>query len=151
MLFFCARAQQAAAALLCLLLAALAAPTRAALSPSEFGRVLAKFRAEAQGVPEVSNHSPRICHSMDLVRDVRRGHTRRDRSGVRPEWQDVLLRAITQVQGILRWDSPDSVSKEFADTLQDQTYDVILYYMPPFVKFEDKEGVSDPVRLRAVL
>jgi hypothetical protein len=66
-------AQPAAAALLCLLLAALAAPTRAELSPSEFNSVLAKFREQAQGVPEVSYHSLGFCHSMDRVSAVRRG------------------------------------------------------------------------------
>lgn len=73
-----------------------------------------------------------------------------DRLGV-PGWQDVLLRTITQVENILQWDSPDSVSKDNADVLKGKTYDVILYYMPPFVKFDDKDGLSDPVRLRAVL
>ena len=43
------------------------------------------------------------------------------------------------------------MSKDNADVLKGKTYDVILYYMPPFVKFEDKDGLSDPVRLRAVL
>ena len=75
-------------------------------------------------------------------------HTRCDLS---PEWQDDLLRAIEQVEDILHWDSPDSVSKVHGDGLKGKQYDVILYYMPPFVKFDDKEGVSDPVRLRAML
>ena len=57
--FWCPCAQLAASAPLCIvLLAAMAAPTRAELAPSEFRRVLAKFRAEAQGVSEASNHHP---------------------------------------------------------------------------------------------
>lgn len=53
---FCA--QHSAAALLCLLLAAVGAPARAELSQSEFNRIMTRFRAQAQGASAVSNHCP---------------------------------------------------------------------------------------------
>jgi hypothetical protein len=53
-------AQHSAAALLCLLLAAVGVPTRAELSQSEFNRIMIKFRAQAQGASAVSNHRPRF-------------------------------------------------------------------------------------------
>jgi len=58
--------------------------------------------------------------------------------------EEHLRQAITQVTDIIQWDSPDSVSKDFSDSMEGQTYDVILYYMPPFVQFDDKNGLTDP-------
>lgn len=55
------------------------------------------------------------------------------------------MRAINQVQNILQWDSPESVSKLNGDSLKGKRYDVILYHEPPFVIWEDREGTADPV------
>jgi len=126
---FCA--QHSAAALLCLLLAAVGAPTRAELSQSEFNRIMTKFRAQAQGASAVSNHCPRF---LCAVRDA-------------PRSQEDVLRAITQVQNILNWDSPESVSKLDGDSLKGKRYDVILYHEPPFVVWEDRGGTADPVSM----
>jgi len=60
-------------------------------------------------------------------------------------FQEQLRQAITQVTNIIQWVSPDSVSSNSADSLVGQSYDVILYYIPPFVKFEDRDGLADPV------
>jgi hypothetical protein len=59
--------------------------------------------------------------------------------------QEDVLRAIIQVQNILHWDSPESVSKLNGDSLKGKQYDVILYHEPPFVIWEDREGTADPV------
>ena len=59
--------------------------------------------------------------------------------------QENLLRAITQVEKILQWDSPDSISSANEDSMRGKQYDVILYRIPPFVSFDDREGAIDPV------
>ncbi len=66
-------------------------------------------------------------------------------------WQEDMLRAIVQLTNILEWTSPDKGS---ATALLDslgvpRQYDVILYYFPPFVNIEDKEGKTDPVSVQS--
>jgi hypothetical protein len=66
-------------------------------------------------------------------------------------WQEDMLRAIVQLTDILQWTSPDSGSATaLLDSLgAPRQYDVILYYIPPFVNIEDREGKNDPVSVQS--
>ena len=64
-------------------------------------------------------------------------------------YQEDMLRAMVQVTNILQWTSPEIGSdKALLDSAgAPRQYDVIVYYIPPFVNIEDKEGKNDPVSL----
>jgi hypothetical protein len=63
--------------------------------------------------------------------------------------QEDMLRAMVQVTNILEWTSPETGSDTalLDSTGAPRQYDVIVYYIPPFVNIEDKEGKMDPVSI----